>query len=714
MSLPKSIFPLDGCTSLFGNTLYAYSSHGFQSLALDNGAQWSQLPMGVAVDGGVCVQAVPGNVTKSAALYIVGGTSNSTDYAGLQRYKFEDKKWETIQPTVLVTQNRLYHGAVYLNASDTILVYAGTQDGSQEPSTQTFTITAREPYAVLAYQSIAPPAVSPMIMQWSETDAVYIGGSESNTQVMHFNPTAAWVDSGITLTEPVHNMTTEKCVVVLGDDGSKSLVTFDMSVAPNTVNRTILVGGDQQPEATADAVASKRNLDASIATLDRRDEVTLSNLTALDWPAYNDKFVPTSTRSSYSLAHDNNGMVVISGGSDDDPFCIFDARANSWENAKSVLGVASTSTTNTPSNGTADGGATTSPSASATSTSLSGHSSTSKSTILAAVLGSIVGALLLLTVALILLRWRRKRRAGHLRRASGAPDEKYEEYFADMMNMPLQPSSGAQYRGHVQQSSDGSNGSFSSMAILMGRGGHRRGVDRGKGSQGSNSSSQFNNKYRNAISKPIPQEQPQYLYVPEKGSDAKNISFEAATVKPKPRGNKTGKQGGTRRSSGWNRYWSGGSGGTKRNTVASDAPSEYSDQRQSHVTQDSATIPPSNPNGRQDLYSVASGMPSVAHSSTDYQHSRGVPGQVGRPESGSSWFDDKNDAFSSGVPASINEPRLTLLIDRHDWDDLKNMYKPQGDTTAATVTRPSQAKQPTAPYFSSDMSWLNLGDNARR
>src|SRR3954447_11864556 len=149
MPLPSPKYPLgDACSVIFQNTLFTYSKDAFQSLELRQDAQWTNLPLGEVVSGGVCVKSTPKNDTSAAALYIVGGTANSSDYEGLQRYTFASKKWETIRPTVPVTQNRLYHGAVYLKASDSIVVYAGTQDGSMQPSSQTFTIQASEPYDV--------------------------------------------------------------------------------------------------------------------------------------------------------------------------------------------------------------------------------------------------------------------------------------------------------------------------------------------------------------------------------------------------------------------------------------------------------------------------------------------------------------------------------------------------------------------------------------
>jgi len=258
MTLPEPDVPLqDACSTMFNNTLYTYMNDAFQALPLVHGAEWSTLPMGVAVTGGVCVKSTPKNNTAAAALYIVGGTSNSSTYQGLQRYVFANQSWETIHPTVAVTQNRLYHGAVYLNTSDSILVYAGTQDGSQQLSSQTFTIQASEPYTVTAYQAIAPPAISPMLIPWTESKAIYIGGSVTNTKAMIFSPSKSWVDSNATLASPLYSMSAIKGVVINGDDASKTLYTFDPTTSPNSVNRTILIDADGNPVQNAQPVAER-------------------------------------------------------------------------------------------------------------------------------------------------------------------------------------------------------------------------------------------------------------------------------------------------------------------------------------------------------------------------------------------------------------------------------------------------------------------------
>lgn len=327
--IPNPQYPIeDACSTIFRNTLYSYSPTAFQSLELQEDATWVSIGGGVSVTGGVCVNSTPKNDTEAAALYIVGGTANSSDYQGLQRYTFATGKWESIQLTAPVTQNRLYHGAVYLNSTDSILIYAGTQDGKKEMSSQTFTIQASEPHTVIAYESIAPPAISPLLMQWTESEALYIGGSTTNTKAMVFSPSSYWFDSGATLAQPIEKTSAIKSIIITGDDASKMLYTFDMSVAPNEVNRTILVDGNGLPVSSAVAITARDV---------RRDEESSANRTAANWPAYNNTLAPSSTRTAYSVARDEAGLVVISGGNEDDVLCMFTAYDNCWLNATDKL-----------------------------------------------------------------------------------------------------------------------------------------------------------------------------------------------------------------------------------------------------------------------------------------------------------------------------------------------------------------------------------------
>ncbi|RDL36761.1 Uncharacterized protein BP5553_06113 [Venustampulla echinocandica] len=738
MPLPEPTFPLDnGCSVLFNNTLYAYTPDAFQTLPITQGARWKQLPSGVSVKGGVCVKSTPKD-ENNAALYIVGGTAASSDYPGLQRFKFAEGKWETIQPTVQVTQNRVWHSAVYLNASDSILVYAGSQDGTRQPSSQTFTIKAFAPYAALAYEAIAPPAVSPLLMPWSEDMALYIGGSDTNKKAMLFSAATSWVDSGTTLDTPLYNTTNIRSAIINGDDGSKSLYTFDMSVSPNSVNRTILQGADGKPVQNAKPV-NRRKVEEDAPARRPKKRVKRADLTIANWPAYNGTLAPSVTRTGYSIAQDPNGLVVISGGNEDDVLCMFKARENTWINATAtlagltnqrILNLSPSSTSNSISPASETG----TPTSTASTTTAAAAAAANKSDppfpvkILGAVLGSILGVALILVAILFLLRCARKRREhadlGHQRRSSGIPDEKDGMDFSDRGLPPM--SSATHIRGHAQ---DPSQGSFSSMAIFMGRVGHKRGD--GNGSVGSGSSSQFNKQYKTAISKPIPQES---TLTPVK---LEPVPYPEERM-PATRAPMSRVRGSTRRSSGWNRYWSGGSSlnilgfGSKRATdyedSERDSASNYSENHRSQVTQHSAFPPPLKLPGQPELNTVASRSPTINpnHSST-YPLTRAMSGQIERANSFnsvSSYNDDRHDAFSSGIPASVHEQNTWTPVDKSDWssgrDNTSSMYSESvyPPTHPRNTQVPTQdmrfpvppSTQRTPRQQRDDMSWLNLGN----
>ncbi|RFU28774.1 hypothetical protein B7463_g7562, partial [Scytalidium lignicola] len=758
MSLPTPEVPLDhACSALYNNILYSYSSNAFQSLSLERGAEWLQLPMGVSVEGGVCVKSTPQN-SSAAALYIVGGTANSSDYQGLQRYLFEEGKWESITPNVPVTQNRLWHNSIYMNNSDSLLVYAGTQDGTMHLSSQTFTIQASPPYTVLAYEAIAPPAISPILIPWTEDDAMYCGGSTTNNKIMTFNPSASWVDTGATLADPFYDTSSIKAVVVDGDDGSKNLYTFDLTTTPNSVNRTVLLGPGGQPMQDAQPVHSKR-------AMDLKDRRAKRDLTVANWPVYNDTFAPANTRSDYSVATDGTGLVAISGGNADDPLCLFQARNNSWENATAALvlksqipisniistSVSSSSASATPSSTSSKSIA--SATASSTPSLLPTPIQSDKDPklpmrILGIVLGSVVAFAFAILLLSFLLRWLKARKlhadAGHQRRSSGIP----EKSDMDFVDRGLPTTSSARFYSHEPQTSQGS---YSSMAILMGRVGHKRGSEKG----GSDSSSQFNKKFNGAISNPIPQDMSKSPAYPLK--TAGGMSQEKEIPMPRPRVSQNAQRESMRRSSGWNRYWSGGSAlnilgfgaGSRRTTYGeTEGSSHYSEPRVpsqytqgTSATQPSAIVPPLKLAGGPELNSVVSASPRFANSSSGFPLTKEMSGRIERSGSVSSLSTfnehDRSDAYSSGIPASIHEQQDSWLPFQGGWDSKKeeprvvsNAYSESvyaGSDPRSSAVQAAQfmreSRFPTPPAtgnrngrtqeVNSDMSWLNLGGDSK-
>lgn len=472
MPAPRPPVELKGhCSVINNNTLYVYSPEAFQALPLQEGGKWQQLPMGVAVTGASCIRAAPNTNASDAALWVVGGSTNSSeaDYSGLQRYSFADNRWQTISPKVPVTQNRQHHGAAYLNHTESILVYAGSQLGASANSSQTFLISTSPPYNVDAYSSTAPPVISPMIMPWNDSHAVMVGGGAQNRQVFTFGPAEGWQDLGTTLLQGIDDQSTMRSTLVTGDDGSKVLEIYNTGISPNEVAQIVLTNPDGSPASPG-------------TTLDRTPSRKRKRALALNsWPTYNDTLAPRTTRPGCSVAQDASGRAVISGGNADDPLDIFDQRQNTWVNTTAFFGgqAVVVSSSSTPSS--LPSGSTTS-AVSSTSSSVapaalptgSGNPRHRMLTVLGATLGTIFGIAFLVILLLFLIKWRRSRR----KRAGE------KEYVNEKEGRLSFADRGAEFMheagGSVGQNYSASmNHSVASLAIMQGKTGqgHKRGLD---------------------------------------------------------------------------------------------------------------------------------------------------------------------------------------------------------------------------------------------
>lgn len=765
MGQPQPEVALDGiCSVLYNNTLYTYSADAFQSLVLETGAEWKTLKQGESVSGAACVGS-------STGLYVVGGTGGSDGYKGLQKYTYLTGTWESITPVVAVTENRTEHGAVYLEGSDSIVMYAGSQDGNTDLSTQTFSIDASEPYSVLAYESMgAPPTNKPILLPWSEQQAVMVGGSTTNTHVMLFTVGTGWSDSGATLASPLRTGSEPwQATLVTGDDGSKNLYTFDMTVSPNVANRTVLIDEDGTPVSNAVAITkrSDQNGWGEVGGQDRR----ATSLTQSTWPTYNNTYASTATRTNYASADSSDGKVVISGGNMEDILCIFNAKENSWVNATQLLAsdqkplimssassaaLSSATATSASASGTMSATSPAETTAAASTTSSGGSSShsshLSSSGVLGAVLGSVGGVLVFLILVYCQIRKRKRRQdfiqAGHARRASGTSGEPEKNGMAIATeSFPRSPKNGTFMRGHQNK---GSTASFSSMAILMGRGkgpSKDGGQRSGFGNQQSNG--QFNDP-KSGMGQPGPTP-PMPTYLQPNARDEKAVSFTAEMVDPRvaSRVPADQQQEGMRRSSGWNRYWSGdsaalnilgyGNGGqqngqqqqqqppTKRNTATSEG-SHYSAYGRSanplhRVTQDSVTVPPLNVDGRPRFSRVNSASPTISSYPATIRHHMSAEMDE-RPSSSHSDI----SGYSSGIPASVQESWDPTTAYAKPWNSgraTSSMYSnafpmPPGTPTSPRPPMPQgvprgMSQQPQlARAHTSDMSWLNLGPPQER
>jgi hypothetical protein len=421
MVLPTPPVPLkDHCSIIYNNVLYTYQADAFQSLELKNGGTWTQLPMGVSTNGSACVQ---GTVNNDSAFIVVGGTTNKTtqNYNGLQHYSFAGKTWQTDNPLDSVATNRLGHGAAYLSQSSSILVYGGSQDSNNGPSSQTFLMATKSPYNVQAFSSDAPPVADPLMKPWNASHALMVGGSPTNTKIFTFGPEDGWHQLNVSLENSLKDPSKVQAALLDGSDGSKVLEIFDMSTSPNQASSLLL----QNATTTSPPTKRSRSLSAHHPAKRRKRDAPVA-----DRPAYNNTLAPPNSRSGFSLASDpKTGLVVATGGNDQVPLAMFNGTGNQWLDPNVFFG-----NDPTPSNAAPTPSSTSAPAA-ASSAAATNHGPNKSYAILGGVLGGVFGLAILLILALLLIRYCRKRREKRQREqheSSYSLDNKAEMDFADV------------------------------------------------------------------------------------------------------------------------------------------------------------------------------------------------------------------------------------------------------------------------------------------
>ncbi|KAI9847542.1 MAG: hypothetical protein M1838_000841 [Thelocarpon superellum] len=612
MAAPAPPVALHGpCSIVFNNTLYVYTPDAFQSIPLEQGGRWRSLPLEAAVTGARCVSVIPSGDASQAALFLVGGSTNvSTMYPGLSYYSFANNRWDSNMPTTSVTQNRRNHASIYLNASSSLLIYAGSQDSSKntQPSSQTFLIAAEPPYTVTSFPSkAAPPGVNPVLMPWNDTHAALVGGDPNNQRVTLFSPDQGWVDLGVQLPSGIQSQ--QQAVVVTGSDGSKILETFDFSTSPNTVNSTVLVDPSSNgPSASSiigaahSAHSKERRWGPPPAKRRRRD------VTAANYPAYNASLAPTTTRSDLALAQDTNGQVVVVGGDSSDPISVFNSQTNAWVDTKQLFrGVASTpSSSRTPTSTPSSSSSPTSSAPSSPTAVAGSDDGKSKSlTILGATLGSIFGLIFLMVLILLMLRYSRRRQRRDAERQSrlgNSGTDRDRLSFADR---------GASFMteagGFVLPAVGDSRGSTTSTAIM----GNKYG---------------YGDKH-----------EPTGSYAPTAGESRKP------------------------RSSGWSRYFSGLNGNDfAPSASASRGPALSTQFREGddRSTLGSAAVAP---------LDVKKELSPDDKNRGRGPSPRGFIGRNGRDYSSDTESSGRSEGFSSGIPPSFNEDNQWTPVARQDW-----------------------------------------------
>ena len=592
MATPEPKFPLNNhCSIIHENTLYVYSPQGFQSLKLEEGAKWQALPMDISLTGAQCVKAVPQG-GANARLYIVGGAANETattwNYPGMMHYTFATKQWDWLRAESWTTQNRQDHAAVYLQDSQKILVYAGSQTtGDNGPSTQGFLFSTVEPYSVQSLPSAgAPPSVKPMLMAANGNTAVLVGGGATNTAVWKFSEAEGWHDVGVTLQQPIVNQEAVQCTVVQGKDGTTVLEKFDMSVTPNKVDRILLMNKDGSPAAPGSTVGGKvKRVDVS------------------GWATYNGTFAPTSTRSGYSLTQGDDGTTVASGGNQTDPLVLFDAQANSWISTKEFFAGQDVLSQSEPSSSPTASVAATPSSTDATALPASPPSNKGKMlTVLGATLGTIFGIAAILILILFYLKYRKNKS-----RQNRSYVEKDRMSFADRGADFMKEAGGSVVSHQYHQNND----SLTSLAIIQGRGANTH-----KKNQASDASTAGLVKKSSPLGYSEPVELHKFDLKPEPVNETivrQNSGRNAPAGKGAPRA----------RSSGWSRYFANNeatnlaSAQPDRSTYASDrtsmaSQSQYTSSRWNSQRPSQHVAPLTIPNiDGQRLSSVASGSPTL-------------------------------------------------------------------------------------------------------
>ena len=411
-SMPLPETPLGShCSAIRKNTLYTFSETAFQSLELTNGSEWKMLPLHVGTAGAACVLANRGTADES--LYIVGGSTPNPDnvpekgFMGLQRWSFATQKWETIELPDPVTFNLTGHGAAFLVDTQQIIVFAGTKyPAVNVPSANTFLIQAAAPNKIISL-SAQVPLLAPMVMPWGTGGALILGGGAGNKALTTYATVTGWagLDSGLDTGLPARGSAWAS--LMDGDDGSRVLITFDLTTSPATV-------GTKKVKT-----ASKTRRSPASQALPAVS--TESQLTADNWPDYDGTLAPNGTRQGTSMAYYGD-MVVISGGNDDEPLLMFNTRKNSWVSAQSVFNatdenVFRTFQTDEPTSTSISSSTAVSASTNATPTGSAPPASPpgrgaklSTVQLLYTVLGSIIGACLVLGCIFFVLRKRRCQR----------------------------------------------------------------------------------------------------------------------------------------------------------------------------------------------------------------------------------------------------------------------------------------------------------------
>ncbi|RPA78768.1 hypothetical protein BJ508DRAFT_328940 [Ascobolus immersus RN42] len=345
------------CSAVYNSTLYTYSSTAFYQLPLSAEGKWRELPYSISTDGGVCVHAHRG--TDDEALYIIGGRTidpsktPETGFSGVQKWSFKKGRWTTPQLPDTSVFNLQNHGATYLEETGQILIFSGTKwPDTSTPSSMTFLIDTKPDrnWEIVAQSGEkAFPLLAPLVLPWGTAGALVVGGDTNNRNMYTYTLADGWNTLDVQLEEGLPVRGKAAAALLQGKDGSRVLITYDMTVSPAKVREVLVKGGNgSKPKHRKrhSSISSRITGNANVLDLTRRGlRKRIHQTTPIpvidswqegSWPKYDDKLAPKELRDGFSIAQEEN-LVVVSGGDEVDPLCIFDARRNAWMNATALL-----------------------------------------------------------------------------------------------------------------------------------------------------------------------------------------------------------------------------------------------------------------------------------------------------------------------------------------------------------------------------------------
>ena len=707
----------DHCSIIYNNTLYTYQRDAFQSLPLEDGARWSKLSMGVSTNGSTCVQ---GTANGQDVLFVVGGSTGSSvkDYTGLQRYTFNDKSWETCRPQTNVTQNRLLHGSTFLEESSSILLYGGSQDGETTPSSQTFVISSKPPYTVMSFNSQAPPVTKPLMLPWNTSHALMFGGDPQNEALFTFGPEVGWHRLNVSLSGGLPDSSKVQAAIIDAQDGGKALEIFDMSVSPNNLTTHLLqnatgTAGTQHstsslrtPSATATAsrTSSSGPVLPQISIVPSKRSKRDTSLQGR--PAYDSALAPQDKRDGFSLSQGSNGLVVASGGNDQNVLAIFNQTGNQWVDADQffdgskpkTLNVSPTSSSTSPAaSGTAQPSTSFSPAARPPT-----HDGTKNKslTILGATLGAVFGVAAILVLILLLLRYLRRKREDKRRGSEYPLDNKHDMDFADQGADYMQEAGGSFAKGSSKHHHNISGNSATSVTIM---GGKRNSSQQSKRAFfHKKGNSETSNKSHFGRSKSPMTPSPPLISEPILDSYPGQSANPPRTT-PSPRTE-------PRTDTGWSKYWNNSS--TNIDAMAASAPQRRgSNSRPTTYTStsdyESSRVTSSNPHESAEVEPLNVRASQLPPNTRVVSPTSGMPLQTGL-------------ALSSGAHAPAEPPTPTTLVSDIDEEDDYRMQasrEPDGTSSwtpiAASDRGSTWTDRPPSSAYADSMIYPHPGERVR-